>query len=161
MAIHAWLKLKKTTYTREVNNKCLTEPQPLCASIFSECDLEKIDAAQVCTREEANQWLFHPGDSVRDTIQKPACPLLDPVVQLGWMLYSSCNPQAFAVFITWQRETPGVMALTGAGWIAEEWGIPTTGSNHEIQRTTGSDVAVSLCMLKQQEQIIKSKCKTA
>lgn len=103
-----------------MNHKCPIEPQPLCAGIFSVCDLEKIDAAQACTGEEANQGVLYPGESVRDTIQKPACAPLDPTVQLGSMIYSGYNPQALTLLITWQRKTLRVTTLTGAGGITEE-----------------------------------------
>lgn len=49
--------------------------------------LLKIDAERACSRDEADQCLCHPEESVRDTLQKPACPPVDPKVQLGSMIY--------------------------------------------------------------------------
>lgn len=61
---------------------------PVCVSRYK---LEKIDAARAFTREEANQCVRHSGESVRDTLQKPACPPVDPTVQLESMIYSGCS----------------------------------------------------------------------
>lgn len=87
----SWLKTrpckvpeKTTTYVHEVNHKC-------SISIFRMGDLEKVHAAQAWTPEEAIQQVRHPRESVWDTVQKLTCPLLDPTVQLGLMIYSGSN----------------------------------------------------------------------
>lgn len=94
---------------------------PVCVTRYN---LGKIDAARACTREEANQCVWHPGESVRDTLQKSACPPLDPRVQLGSMIYSGCNHKSLQRSSHGSGKTLRVMSQTRAGGITEEWGTP-------------------------------------
>lgn len=126
----------------------------LCALTFPECVTPsyklKIVVAQAWTREEANQCVHHPGESVRDTLQKPACPAVDPRVQLGSMIYSGCTGK-------WLKHAPDAEAQASDQGLV---GLLRNGGEAHIRFQTWNPMNRLDCgRERQRTAVLKNMCK--